>query len=89
MASGLLVNFSMTEAMKTQSKRKVFIKDTISSTVDSHQVDFIFHFAEQFYNEKLLFDVSKIGASVGSKVNELWINIGRDVLVRKEEIPEA
>ncbi|PNX70478.1 soyasapogenol B glucuronide galactosyltransferase-like protein, partial [Trifolium pratense] len=45
-------------------------------------------FAEQFYNEKLLVDVLKIGVSVGSKVNKFWVSIDEDV-VRREEIAKA
>jgi hypothetical protein len=43
-------------------------------------------FAEQFYNEKLLVDVLKIGIPVGSKVNKFWWSLGKDALVRREEI---
>ncbi|KAI5429292.1 hypothetical protein KIW84_034058 [Lathyrus oleraceus] len=47
-------------------------------------------FAEQFYNEKLLVDVLKIGVSVGSKVNKFWLSIGEDhVVVRREDIAKA
>ncbi|KAL5058253.1 hypothetical protein RYX36_029857 [Vicia faba] len=46
-------------------------------------------FAEQFYNEKLLVDVLKIGVSVGSKVNKFWSSVGEDELVRREEIVKA
>ncbi|XP_058739779.1 soyasapogenol B glucuronide galactosyltransferase-like [Vicia villosa] len=46
-------------------------------------------FAEQFYNEKLLVDVLKIGVSVGSKVNKFWSSVGEDALVRREEIAKA
>ncbi|CAK8542039.1 unnamed protein product [Lathyrus sativus] len=46
-------------------------------------------FAEQFYNEKLLVDVLKIGVSVGSKVNKFWSSLGEDALVRREEIANA
>ncbi|XP_058737110.1 soyasapogenol B glucuronide galactosyltransferase-like [Vicia villosa] len=45
--------------------------------------------AEQFYNEKLIVEVLKIGVSVGSKANELWLNIGEYEVVRREEIAEA
>jgi hypothetical protein len=48
-------------------------------------------FAEQFYNEKLLVDVLKIGVSVGSKVNKFWPSVGDDDndVVRREEIAKA
>ncbi|CAJ2670886.1 unnamed protein product [Trifolium pratense] len=46
-------------------------------------------FAEQFYNEKLLVDVLKIGVPVGSKVNKFWWSLGEDGLVRREEIAKA
>jgi len=46
-------------------------------------------FAEQFYNEKLLVDVLKIGVSVGSKVNKFWSNEGDDAVIRREEIVKA
>ncbi|CAI8612878.1 unnamed protein product [Vicia faba] len=46
-------------------------------------------FAEQFYNEKLLVNVLKIGVSVGSKVNKFWSSVGEDELVRREEIVKA
>jgi len=46
-------------------------------------------FAEQFYNEKLLVDVLKIGVSVGSKVNKFWSSVDGDALVRREEIAKA
>jgi len=46
-------------------------------------------FAEQFYNEKLLVDVLKIGVSVGSKVNKFWSSVDDDDLVRREEIAKA
>ncbi|CAK8542043.1 unnamed protein product [Lathyrus sativus] len=45
-------------------------------------------FAEQFYNEKLLVDVLKIGVSVGSKVNKFW-STSEDEMVRREEIAKA
>ncbi|XP_058739780.1 soyasapogenol B glucuronide galactosyltransferase-like [Vicia villosa] len=45
-------------------------------------------FAEQFYNEKLLVDVLKIGVSVGSKVNKFWTT-GEDEKVKQEEIAKA
>ncbi|XP_058737114.1 soyasapogenol B glucuronide galactosyltransferase-like [Vicia villosa] len=46
-------------------------------------------FGEQFYNEKLVVDVLKIGVSVGSKVNKFWLSIGEDVVVRREDIAKA
>ncbi|XP_058760800.1 soyasapogenol B glucuronide galactosyltransferase-like [Vicia villosa] len=46
-------------------------------------------FAEQFYNEKLILDVLKIGVSVGSKVNKFWSSEGEDALVRREEIAKV
>jgi len=47
-------------------------------------------FAEQFYNEKLLDFVLKIGVSVGSKVNKFWSNEGEDIaVIRREDIAEA
>ncbi|XP_045797443.1 soyasapogenol B glucuronide galactosyltransferase-like [Trifolium pratense] len=46
-------------------------------------------FAEQFYNEKLLVDILKIGVSVGSKVNKFWPSVGDDDVVRREEIAKA
>jgi len=33
-------------------------------------------FSEQFYNEKLLVFLLKIGVSVGPKVNKFWSNEG-------------
>ncbi|CAL5193517.1 unnamed protein product [Lathyrus oleraceus] len=46
-------------------------------------------FAEQFFNEKLLVEVLKIGVSVGSKVNTFWLSIAEDVVVRREEIAKV
>jgi len=46
-------------------------------------------FAEQFYNEKLIVDVLKIGVAVGSKVNQFWLSIGEEVVVKREEIVKA
>nr|UXY92003.1 UDP-glycosyltransferase UGT5 [Glycyrrhiza glabra] len=46
-------------------------------------------FAEQFYNEKLLVDVLKVGVPVGSKVNKFWSSVGEDALVGREEIAKA
>nr|AGU14086.1 UDP-glycosyltransferase [Cicer arietinum] len=46
-------------------------------------------FAEQFYNEKLLVDVLKIGVPVGSKVNKFWSSVGEDAVVKREKIAKA
>ena len=46
-------------------------------------------FAEQFYNEKLLVDVLKIGVSVGAKENKFWTSLGEDAMVGREEIAKA
>ncbi|XP_027353007.1 soyasapogenol B glucuronide galactosyltransferase-like [Abrus precatorius] len=46
-------------------------------------------FSDQFYNEKLVVDVLKIGVPVGSKENTFWTNIGVDASVRREEIEKA
>ncbi|CAJ1809288.1 unnamed protein product [Sphenostylis stenocarpa] len=46
-------------------------------------------FAEQFYNEKLLVDVLKIGVPVGAKENKFWTSPGKDALVGREEIAKA
>ena len=48
-------------------------------------------FAEEFYNEKLLVDVLKIGVPVGSKLNKFWSDVDDDddPLVRREEIAKA
>jgi len=46
-------------------------------------------FAEQFFNEKLLVDVLKIGVPVGAKENNLWVNINVEKVVRREEIVKA
>ncbi|KAJ1387583.1 UDP-glucuronosyl/UDP-glucosyltransferase [Sesbania bispinosa] len=46
-------------------------------------------FAEQFYNEKLLVDVLKIGVPVGSKQNKFWSSLGEDEVLRREEIAKA
>jgi len=43
-------------------------------------------FAEQFYNEKLLVDVLKIGVPVGAKENKFWTSLGEDAAVGREEI---
>ncbi|CAL5192403.1 unnamed protein product [Lathyrus oleraceus] len=46
-------------------------------------------FAEQFYNEKLLVDVLKIGVPVGAKVNKFWLGTVEEIVVRREEIAKA
>nr|UXY92005.1 UDP-glycosyltransferase UGT7 [Glycyrrhiza glabra] len=46
-------------------------------------------FAEQFYNEKLLTDVLKIGVPVGVKENKFWAIIDEEAMVRREEIMKA
>ncbi|XP_027352831.1 soyasapogenol B glucuronide galactosyltransferase-like [Abrus precatorius] len=46
-------------------------------------------FADQFYNEKLVAEVLKIGVPVGSKENKPWTNVGEDATVRREEIAKA
>jgi len=46
-------------------------------------------FAEQFYNEKLLVDVLKIGVPVGAKENKSWDSICVEAMVRREEIAKA
>ncbi|KAG4922206.1 hypothetical protein JHK86_051019 [Glycine max] len=46
-------------------------------------------FADQFYNEKLVVDVLKIGVPVGSKENKFWTRIGEDAAVRREVIAKA
>ncbi|RHN46597.1 putative soyasapogenol B glucuronide galactosyltransferase [Medicago truncatula] len=46
-------------------------------------------FAEQFYNEKLLVDVLKIGVPVGAKENKLWLDISVEKVVRREEIEKT
>ncbi|XP_020234971.1 soyasapogenol B glucuronide galactosyltransferase [Cajanus cajan] len=46
-------------------------------------------FADQFYNEKLVVDVLKIGVPVGSKENKFWMSIGVDAAVRREDIAKA
>ncbi|RDX88089.1 Soyasapogenol B glucuronide galactosyltransferase, partial [Mucuna pruriens] len=43
----------------------------------------------KFYNEKLLVDVLKIGVPVGAKENKFWTSIGKDAVVRREEIAKA
>ncbi|AES91240.1 putative soyasapogenol B glucuronide galactosyltransferase [Medicago truncatula] len=46
-------------------------------------------FAEQFYNERLLVDVLKIGVPVGAKENKLWNSFTVEAMVRREEIAKA
>ncbi|XP_027352560.1 soyasapogenol B glucuronide galactosyltransferase-like [Abrus precatorius] len=46
-------------------------------------------FAEQFYNEKLIVDVLKIGVPVGVKENKFWTSMGEEAMVRREEIVKA
>ncbi|RHN45776.1 putative soyasapogenol B glucuronide galactosyltransferase [Medicago truncatula] len=46
-------------------------------------------FAEQFYNEKLLVDVLKIGVGVGAKVNKLWNSPSEGIVVKRGEIVKA
>lgn len=46
-------------------------------------------FAEQFYNEKLLVDVLKIGVPVGAKENKSWNSISVEAVVKREEIVKA
>ncbi|KAK7339985.1 hypothetical protein VNO77_20676 [Canavalia gladiata] len=46
-------------------------------------------FAEQFYNEKLLADVLKIGVPVGATENKFWATVGEDPVVGREEIAKA
>ncbi|XP_027926845.1 soyasapogenol B glucuronide galactosyltransferase-like [Vigna unguiculata] len=46
-------------------------------------------FAEQFYNERLVVDVLKIGVPVGAKENKFWAFGGEDKVVGREEITKA
>ncbi|KAG5095463.1 hypothetical protein JHK84_051051 [Glycine max] len=46
-------------------------------------------FAEQFFNEKLLVDVLKIGVPVGAKENKLWASMGKEEVMGREEIAKA
>ncbi|CAK8542092.1 unnamed protein product [Lathyrus sativus] len=46
-------------------------------------------FADQFFNEKLVVDVLKIGVSVGSKVNKFWLGIVEEIVVKREEIAKV
>ncbi|WVZ07792.1 hypothetical protein V8G54_021138 [Vigna mungo] len=46
-------------------------------------------FAEQFYNEKLVVDVLKVGVSVGTKENKFWALGDKDDVVERVEITKA
>ncbi|XP_028215223.1 soyasapogenol B glucuronide galactosyltransferase-like [Glycine soja] len=46
-------------------------------------------FAEQFFNEKLLVDVLKVGVPVGAKENKLWASMGKEEVMGREEIAKA
>lgn len=46
-------------------------------------------FAEQFFNERLLVDVLKIGVPVGAKENKFWALGDKDDVVGREEIANA
>jgi soyasapogenol B glucuronide galactosyltransferase len=46
-------------------------------------------FAEQFYNEKLLVDVLKIGVPIGTKEWKNWNEYGEDKVVKKDDIGKA
>ncbi|RDY02481.1 Soyasapogenol B glucuronide galactosyltransferase, partial [Mucuna pruriens] len=47
-------------------------------------------FEDQFFNEKLLVDVLKIGVPVGAKESKFWASVGKDaVVVGREEIAKA
>nr|KYP47420.1 Anthocyanin 3'-O-beta-glucosyltransferase [Cajanus cajan] len=46
-------------------------------------------FAEQFYNERLVVDVLKIGVPVGVKENKLWGRMGENAIVGRKEIAKA
>ncbi|GAU17167.1 hypothetical protein TSUD_177970 [Trifolium subterraneum] len=46
-------------------------------------------FADQFYNEKLLVDVLKIGVPVGAKENKLWNSVSVEAVMKREEIVKA
>ncbi|KAG2404579.1 hypothetical protein LR48_Vigan11g031300 [Vigna angularis] len=46
-------------------------------------------FAEQFYNERLIVDVLKVGVSVGAKENKFWALGDKDNVVEGEEIKKA
>ncbi|RDY13718.1 Soyasapogenol B glucuronide galactosyltransferase, partial [Mucuna pruriens] len=46
-------------------------------------------FSEQFYHEKLVVDVLKIGVPVGAKQNKFWASMGEDAVVGREEIAKA
>jgi len=46
-------------------------------------------FAEQFYNERLVVDVLKIGVAVGAKENKFWAFRDENDVVGREEIAKA
>jgi len=46
-------------------------------------------FAEQFYNERLVVDVLKVGVPVGAKENKFWAFSDKDDMVGRKEIAEA
>ncbi|CAL0308671.1 unnamed protein product [Lupinus luteus] len=46
-------------------------------------------FAEQFYNEKLIVDVLKVGVSIGVKGNQFWSKSSDNEVVRKEDIADT
>ncbi|KAK7294782.1 hypothetical protein RJT34_17678 [Clitoria ternatea] len=46
-------------------------------------------FAEQFYNERLVANVLKIGVPVGAKENKFWASNGEGTVVGREEIAKA
>ncbi|OIW07422.1 hypothetical protein TanjilG_19263 [Lupinus angustifolius] len=46
-------------------------------------------FAEQFYNEKLLVDVLKIGISIGVKENKFFMSMSEEATMTRKEIANA
>ncbi|CAL0302596.1 unnamed protein product [Lupinus luteus] len=46
-------------------------------------------FAEQFYNEKLLVDVLKIGISIGVKENKFFMSMSEEATITRDEIANA